>query len=336
MNARTSGANCSRGSARTSLETTARRSVTASPTAPVPRGIPRPPVADGTAPRTPSPPARPTRDRGGRPRPRAPPSSSRTRVHHPLGDAAGMERLGEGLAHVAQRHALAAPPLRLREEPRVLERHRGLVREGLGQPQILVGVDAAEEVADREAAHHLPLHHQRQREHRRAQRLPRAACSAVGRDAGVHADVGGHHRVPAVHGQADHAVAPRESPRRDRRSAPPPPRGRSPRYHPTRAEGGRARRRARAGPAAPRRRCAGRARPRRRSPTGSARPPRGPPRSAAGVSLSAKSRALPIATAAWLASRSTISRSSAVGGAVSESATLSTPISSPPALIGTP
>ncbi len=54
------------------------------------------------------------------------------------------------------------------------------------------------------------------------------------------------------------------------------------------------------------------------------------------VSLSAKSRALPIATAAWLARRSTISRSSAVGGAVSERATLSTPISSPPALIGTP
>ena len=54
------------------------------------------------------------------------------------------------------------------------------------------------------------------------------------------------------------------------------------------------------------------------------------------VSLSAKSRALPIATAAWLASRSMISRSSAVGSSQSESATFSTPISSPPAVIGTP
>ena len=50
-------------------------------------------------------------------------------VHHPLGDPARMQRLGEGLAHVAERQALAAAPLGLREQPGVLERHRGLVRE---------------------------------------------------------------------------------------------------------------------------------------------------------------------------------------------------------------
>ena len=188
------------------METTARRSDDREPDRPGAARVPQRPVAEGRPPR-----ARRLLQRarlrieaeeGGREHADQIPHA----VHHPLGDGAGMERLGEGLAHVAERHALAASPLRLREEPRVLERHRGLVREGLGQPQVLVGVDAAEDVAHREAAHHLPLHHQRQREHRRAEGRPRAHARGH-HEAGIHPHVGGDHRLPAVHGQADHAMA---------------------------------------------------------------------------------------------------------------------------------
>ena len=131
------------------------------------------------------------------------------RVHHSLGHPDRMEGLGEGLAHRAQGEALPPPSLGLLEEPGVLERHRGLVREGLGQAQVVVRVGPAERVPDREAAHHLSLHHQRQGQHGRTDRVVDLHVRGALHPA-VRPDVGGEHRLPAVHGQAHHAVTGRD------------------------------------------------------------------------------------------------------------------------------
>ena len=83
---------------------------------------------------------------------------------HPAQDRGGIERGGDGAHQPGQRLGLDPAPLGVRVEPRVLERHRRLVREGLGEAHVVLGEDPAARIHQAERTDHLLLHGERHRQ----------------------------------------------------------------------------------------------------------------------------------------------------------------------------
>ena len=129
---------------------------------------------------------------------------------HPAQDRGGIEGGGDGAHQPGQGLGLDPAPLGVRVEPRVLERYRRLVREGLGQAHVVLGEDPAAHVHQAERADHLLLHDERHREDGADLRVLEERAHVGGEaQPRVGEDVVGDHRPPLGDRQPDRSGAAR-------------------------------------------------------------------------------------------------------------------------------